>query len=130
MLNKKITFTSSELNSSGTINLKEVFIAETKEYYTFNYRGEQIKNIETKYKYPKGILIKNTTGAPIKINLLTSGEAVNFDLNSSNAPLIINNNETWYPNYLYPLPATFKAWARIDSGTASSNLDIIFINYA
>ena len=129
MLNKKITFTSSELNSSGTLNLKDVFIVETEEYYTFDFRGNQKKETSVVYKYPKGIYIKNQTGTSIQINLLTSGEAKTFTIDSSNSPLIIENNEIWYPNYLYPLPLSFSVWARVNTGSASSNLDILFINY-
>jgi hypothetical protein len=129
MVNKKITFSASELNSSGSILLKDVFMVDHQSHVTWDHTGVNRTEVIDTYIYPSGLMVKNSTGVAVAISLLSSGEVVTFNSGAANSPIELANGDS-FNNIFYPLPTTFQVWARSTGVSATADLDLLFMSYS
>lgn len=123
MKGKKVSFTTGELNATGVINLKDMFILHNSSPLV----GDSIPQ----HMFPSAMYVVNGTGQAVAINLIASGEITSYTNpdDPNFAPLVIPNGITWLPSAWMPIPKSVRVWARVVSGSASAALDITFLSF-
>lgn len=122
MRNRNFTVTSANIETGNVQLVDSIPIGETISPVQNN------DNNPVTYYYPKDILIRNSTGAEIGINLFENTTEYNlFVASDTNYQLIRIPNNTTYE--IKNIPKTEKIVIKKISGTATSNLLIQCINY-
>ncbi len=120
MRNKKVVITTDQLNNSGTVRV---------DTYMTLYQTTLAKGLVSGVVYPKEIQAINTTGCDIEYNFMANdNEYSSYVLDNTNYSFIsFPNNTTLEDNTILNRCKYFLI--KKDSGTATEDLRIDFINY-